>query len=75
MTTRDDLIDEMLEFGLSLELAEHIAPALLPLLNDRRGFRRTLLEEAPLIAERCGLTQATVEQPSRRDPGSGTPSG
>lgn len=55
--TRSDLIDEMLEFGLSLELAECIAPALLPLFNDERGFRLALLEDHPLVAERCRLTR------------------
>jgi hypothetical protein len=53
-TTIDDLIDEMLEFGIRFEQAERMAPLLLPLLNGQRWFRLALLEECPLIAERCG---------------------
>jgi hypothetical protein len=53
-TTIDDLLDEMLAFGVLLEAAELVAPLLLPLENDPRGFRQALLEECPLIAERCG---------------------
>lgn len=53
-TTTDALIEEMLEFGMPLDLAEHTAPLLLPLVNDPRGFRQALLEDEPWIAEQIG---------------------
>ena len=55
--TIDELIGEMLDFGLDLDLAERIAPALLPLFNDHRGFRKALLAEEPRVAERIGVTR------------------
>jgi hypothetical protein len=55
--TLDELIEEMLEFGIRLDVAERVAPAFLWLENDPRGFRLALQEDAPLIAERIGVAR------------------
>lgn len=52
--TVNDVIDEMLAFGIRFEIAEIVAPAIMRLENDPRGFRQALIEEEPLIAERIG---------------------
>ena len=55
MVTIRKLIEEMLEFGISLETAELLAPSLARLENDPRGFALAILDESPEIAEKCGL--------------------
>lgn len=52
----DELIEKMLEFGISIEVAERLAPHFLRLENDPRGFRQALLEREPRLAERVGVT-------------------
>lgn len=51
----DETIEEMLEFGMQIELAQLIAPALSRIENDPRGFRRALLEDEPRLAEILGV--------------------
>lgn len=51
----DALVDEMIEFGIPLDSAVLIAPALLPLLNDPRGLKRALADGAPDIAAKLGM--------------------
>ena len=53
--TKDNLVEEMLEFGCSYELAQALAPVLLPLENDERGVAQALREHAPRIAEQIGI--------------------
>jgi hypothetical protein len=55
MYTIDDVFEEMIEFGFSLEIAELASPFFLRLHNDPRGFRQALLEDEPRIAEKCGV--------------------
>lgn len=42
----EDLVDELLEFGIELELAQRIAPALLPFAQrgDWRALERELAQ-------------------------------
>lgn len=53
--TVEQLIDEMVEFGVSLSAAELVAPALARFVNDPRGLAEALKDGAPAIAERLGL--------------------
>ena len=53
--TTEQLIEEMLEFGVSLAAAEIVAPRLAPLINDPRGLAEALKESEPLIALHLGL--------------------
>jgi hypothetical protein len=53
--TEQQLLEEMLEFGLRHEIAQNLAPILLTLENDSRGFAQALIERAPRIAEHLGL--------------------
>lgn len=51
----DELIDEMIEFGIPLANALHVAPSLLPLCNDPEGrVAMALSEAAPKLAKRMG---------------------
>ena len=51
----DDLVGEMVEFGIPIESAVLIGPALLPVLNDARGLKVAIEEDAPLIALKLGI--------------------
>lgn len=53
----EQLVDEMVEFGMSLDAAQRAAPAILPLFNDPRGLRVAFVEAFPLEAERRGYTR------------------
>jgi hypothetical protein len=53
--TLDQLMDQMLEFGIPMEAIERVAPALLPLLNDPRGIRIALVEDSPRFASEIGF--------------------
>jgi hypothetical protein len=53
----DDVIDEMLDFGLPIETAEILAPHILRLENDPRGFVTTFLESQPLLSEQLGVSR------------------
>lgn len=50
----EDLIDEMLEFGISMEVADRMAPVLLPFLNNEPGVEQALIEQYPALAEQMG---------------------
>lgn len=51
----DELVDEALEFGLDLSLANRIAPIILRYMNDPRGLEQALIEFEPLVAEKLRL--------------------
>lgn len=51
------LIDEMVEFGIPLDIASRMAPSMLPFFNDPRGIAASLAEAAPLLAHRLGVMQ------------------
>ncbi len=51
------LIDEMIEFGIQLDVALRVAPAMLPLFNDPRGLAVSFSEAAPLLANKIGVVQ------------------
>ena len=51
MKTLDTLIDEALEFGLDLETAQKIAPAMLYYVNHPDGMQ-ALIEREPEVAAR-----------------------
>ena len=54
--TLDQLIDEMLEFGVPLDAVLHVAPSLLPLFNDQGELvAAALCDAAPKLATRMGL--------------------
>lgn len=53
--TAEQLLEDMLEFGLPLESSERMAQALCPLFNDKRGLAEALRQEVPEIALRLGL--------------------
>jgi hypothetical protein len=53
--TLEQLVDDMVEFGMSIETAQLAAPAVLPLFRDPRGLRDAFVEAFPLEAERRGL--------------------
>lgn len=55
--TYDELVEEMLDFGMDLETAEHMAPAMLPLFNDPRGLGTALIENSPRLAEQLGIVR------------------
>lgn len=52
--TRGKLIEYLLEFGETLELAESTADVLLPLMNDPRGVAQAFAERWPAEAARRG---------------------
>lgn len=54
MTDVESVFDEMIEFGLSVETAERLAPPLAAVLNDPRGPRQALIEDEPKLAARLG---------------------
>ncbi len=51
MKTLDTLIDEALEFGLDIETAQKLAPAMLYYVNHPNGME-ALIEREPEIAAR-----------------------
>lgn len=51
----DQLTEDMVEFGMSLETAQRVAPILLPLFRDPRGLRAAFIAAFPREAERRGL--------------------
>jgi len=51
----EQLVDEMVEFGMSIEDAQRAAPAMLSLFQDPRGLREAFVEAFPLEAERRGI--------------------
>lgn len=54
----DQLIDEMIEFGVPLSTVMHIAPSLLPFFNDPDGrIERALCDIAPLLASKMGFVR------------------
>ena len=53
--TLDQLVEDMVEFGMSIETAQLAAPAVLPLFQDPRGLREAFCRAFPLEAERRGL--------------------
>jgi hypothetical protein len=55
--TLEQLVEEMVEFGMSIEDAQRAAPAILPLFQDPRGLREAFVDVFPLEAERRGLRQ------------------
>mgnify|MGYP003394338829 CR=1 FL=1 len=53
--TLHELVDQCIEFGMDIDTAESIAPALLPAFNDPRGLARTIEEDSPWLAAKLGL--------------------
>jgi hypothetical protein len=53
----DQVIEDMLEFGLPFETIEVLAPHILRLENDPRGFASAFLESEPLLSERLGVSR------------------
>lgn len=54
--TLDRLIDEMLEFGVPLDVALKMAAALLPFFDDQGRLREAAIAQAcPDLGERLGL--------------------
>lgn len=48
------IFEEAVEFGLSVEAAERIAPWIAAMENDPRGPRQAVLEDYPRLAEAMG---------------------
>ncbi len=53
--THEEVLDDMLDFGISLPVAQIVAPLMVRLFNDPSGFRAAVEDEAPGIAARVGL--------------------
>jgi hypothetical protein len=53
----EELIDEMLEWGISFEVAQGLAPFLHRLRCNEDGFRDRLIQSEPAFAEKLGLLQ------------------
>lgn len=52
--TANELIIELVEFGFDLDIAQGLAPIILPLMKDPRGFKTAIIEKEPIIASLCG---------------------
>lgn len=59
----DNLMEDMLAFGMRYEVAERVAPLLWPLfdqegvLNETGAFAEELRKQSPRLAEKLGLAR------------------